>query len=197
MEVLEHGLSSKWTRAKSAPGRSRTTVDSPGWLQTALEVELEKSHEELIEMIKSKASLIVESGEEHQPMLFILSNDGKLVICQIAGLTISAKKDWKFVIPEILRKFNATAYAQVFEAWVTDRSDPETLRRLDSGEIGVVDLPPDDRSEQIMISFFENGKTPVVWIGKIQTYREHRFIEKWEAMSDPSSFSGRMMVTEW
>jgi len=149
--------------------------------------------EEITNLTKGQARAIVESGEEHQPIMLALSSEGVNFI----HLVEINKDRFKESISGLLRKLNAYAYVFVNEAWGTKlNKDSPIAKRILSGEISVSELPLDDKEEILTIMVAENGKSFYGWSAKIgYTPEGKRYLKEWEKMG--SSASGRLVLKEW
>lgn len=149
--------------------------------------------EETIEFTKKQAKAIVESGEEHRPIMLVFTPEGITPV-----LLKDVDKDiFKPVISEFLQQLRAYAYIFINEAWATKLSeDSPTVQRLLKGEISVSELPLDDRDEMLIITAAENGKSYRGWSAKIRYTREgKRYLGEWEEIRGIST--GRLILKEW
>lgn len=149
--------------------------------------------EEITNLTKKQARAIVESGQEHQPIMLVFSPEGANIIH-----LVEIKKDkFKQAISTLLRKLNAYAYIFVNEAWGTKLAkDSPITKRLLNGEISVSELPLDDREEILTIMVAENGKSFNAWSAKIRyTSEDKRYLGEWEEMGDIAR--GRLVLREW
>ena len=70
------------------------------------------------------------------------------------------------------------------------------IPKLDSGEILVSDLPPDDKCEVVMITAVENGESYRSWCANIQyTSDDKRVLGEWK--ENPTDVVGRMVLKQW
>ncbi|GAI02440.1 unnamed protein product, partial [marine sediment metagenome] len=82
--------------------------------------------EEITNFTKEQARAIVESGEEHQPIMLVLNSEGVNLV-----YLVEIKKDrFKQYITGLLRKLNAYAYIFVNEAWGT-KLDKDSITAKD------------------------------------------------------------------
>lgn len=149
--------------------------------------------EEITNFTKEQARAIVESGEEHQPIMLALSPEGVNLI----RLVEINKDKFKQGIAELLRRLNAYAYIFVNEAWgVKLAKDSPTAKRILTGEISVSELPLDDREEILTVMVAENGKSFYGWSAKIGYIPNgKRYLKEWEGMGD--IVKGRLILKEW
>lgn len=152
--------------------------------------------QEIAEQVKGQAGLMVENGEELAPVLFVISDKGVSVV----GFELDerVKEGWPVLLPALLRRFDATAYIMVVEAWRSiqlDKDSPLT-KRLESGEVSVSQLPADDKEEVVQLSVVENGESFQCWHAKIGRTHHGRFITGWEKLEDVK-IGGRMVITKW
>lgn len=153
--------------------------------------------QELTEQVKGQAGLMVENEAEIVPVLFVVS--GERVSIVDLELTERFKRQWRILIPNILRELNADAYILVTEAWRTAglSKDSPLLKRLTAGEVSVSELPADDKQEIVQITSVEKGKSAQCWHADIKYQVDRRFISGWIKLSEDMQFSGRMFITEW
>lgn len=153
------------------------------------------SLDEVIQIAKVGARQIVESDEQHEPILFAISEDD-ISIIQLEG---NFRPRFKEVLGSILKQFHADSYVFVNEAWTaTLPKDSPWTKKLLSGEITVSDLPLDDRQEVVMIIAVENSISVRMYQAVIrETVDERRQLGDWNLLDNPDSFSGRMSLTSW
>lgn len=149
--------------------------------------------EEAIEFAKEQSKGIVESGEEHQPIMLALTPGGGCII-QMAQMN---KDRFKQDIAAVLRQLGAYACIFINEAWAAKLSkDSPLVPKLLRGEIKVTDLPPDDKEEILAITVAENGKSYYGWSAKIlYTTDDKRLLGKWEELKGDAE--GRLILKEW
>ena len=151
--------------------------------------------EQAIQFTKEQAKKIVESGEEHQPILVALTRD---IAIPIPVSSLMQNKDmFKPVVGELLRQLDAYTYIFINEAWVAklDKDSP-LVPKLFRGEISVSGLPLDDKTEILTIMVAENRKTYHIWFAEIKyTPDNKRYLGEWEEM--PGSPEGRLILKEW
>jgi len=149
--------------------------------------------EEAIQFAKDVSKTIIESGEEHRPILIAVTSAG-IGLCPLSPV----KKDlWRQTITALLRQLNAYAYVFISEAWTAELpKDSLTTQKLLRGEIKVSELPPDDRIERLLIIAAENGKSIRSWAAKIRYTREsERYLDEWKEADKVGE--GRVIITEW
>ena len=142
----------------------------------------------LIEFVKFGAKQIIDSGQEHASMLFVVDNSDRMTVGLVPLGSVKEKSMFKMLLPDILRKQNAVYYVYINEAWETSSSRP-----LEEG-IGVVDLPLDDRVEIVLLVGGERGKTPRFVEAKIRTVNDKRTLEDWYERKTSFSDFG---ISEW
>lgn len=152
-----------------------------------------KELEETIEFAKDISKIIIESGEEHQPIMFIFTPTGT----HVTQLVNVDKNLFKPAISMLLRQFHAYAYVFINEAWGAKLSkDSPLLPKLLSGEILVSDLPPDDKEEILTIMVAENEKSYHGYSAKIKyTSEGKRYLGEWGEMKGIAT--GRLILKEW
>jgi len=149
--------------------------------------------EQTIQMAKDTSRYIIDSGEEHMPILIMFTST-EVVNAGISGME---KEDFKVVVSQLLRHFHAHAYIFINECWMTKLNmDSPLFQELESGRKQISDLPPDDREEVIVITATENGKSCRMWTANIQYTRDDkRYLGEWKEMD--SVGDGRMTLKEW
>lgn len=148
--------------------------------------------EEATELAKSLSKAIVESGEEHQPIMIIITPSG-INTMLLRGLD---KNRFKQDIGGLLRQFHAYAYIFIDEAWsATISNDSPLIHKLFSGEISVSELPLDDRDEILTIVATENRKSYRCWTAKIKYTLDKRYLGEWEEMEGAPE--GQLILKEW
>ena len=141
---------------------------------------------EIEKFVQDKAKEIIESGQEHQPIVFILSATREISIIGI-DLSEESKEYFIPVLQRILRERNAVSYVFVYEAYMSHTIPPKGKR--------VRDLPPDDREDVLMITSCENEKKVSTYQAIIRNTPRGRKLESW---SDPYiGAQGRMVVEKW
>lgn len=153
-------------------------------------MELEKA----IQLAKEESRKVIELGEEHEPMLFILTPDG----ISLARLVMLKGKDiFREATAAVLRQLHAHAYVFISEAWsVNLAKDSPLLPKLTEGEISVSELPLDDRTEILSIMAVENNKSHQCWFAKIKyTPEGKRYLDEWNMVE--GSPEGRLILKEW
>lgn len=149
--------------------------------------------DQVVDMVKSKSEIIIDSGKQHQPLMLIITKDNDLIIAQLIG---DFAPKFKVVMAEILRKSKAKAYVFIDESWTaTLNKNSPTVKRLLSGEITVPDLPLDDRNEELVIVAIENNKSIRVWSAVIGYRRDNkRFLKDW---NEAKVNDGRLVLRSW
>lgn len=150
--------------------------------------------EEAIQLAKEQAKAIVESGEEHQPIMLVFTPQG-ISAMLLEGMD---KDRFKQVIGGLLHHLHAHAYILIHEAWTAnlDKNSP-LVQELLSGRKKVSELPPDDKTETLMIMVAENGKSYRFWSAKIRYTRDgDRYLDEWEEKKGENP-TGRMILREW
>lgn len=149
--------------------------------------------DESIEFAKEVAREIIESGEQHQPIMLTLTPQGRNIML-LSGID---KDEFQHNMATLLRQFNAYAYIYIDEAWVTNLpADCPTVQKLLRGDVTVSELPPDDKDEILMIMAAENGKSICSWMAKIRYTRDDkRYLDEWEKMDKVGE--GRMILRKW
>uniref|UniRef100_A0A6M3M4Z2 Uncharacterized protein n=1 Tax=viral metagenome TaxID=1070528 RepID=A0A6M3M4Z2_9ZZZZ len=146
-----------------------------------------------IQETKAISRTIIESGQEHQPTLLILTpTEG---INTLIGWV--DKENFKEVVSQLLHHFHAYAYIFINEAWTAhvDKNSP-LAQEIMSGRKKISELPLDDKDEILMIMAAENGKSYRSWAAKIRYTREDkRYLDEW--MEDEGVADGRMVLKEW
>lgn len=153
--------------------------------------------EEVTNYVKKQARNIVESGEEHQPIMLALNSEG-VNACSLATINEEIfKANFKQTMSKLLQMLNAYAYIFINEAWGAKlREDSPTAKRILSGETSVSKLPLDDREEILTIMVAENGKSFYCWSAKIRyTPEGKRYLGEWEEML--GIIGGRLILKEW
>lgn len=150
--------------------------------------------EEMVIEAKARAEEIIKTGQQHAAIVIAITPDTVNVI----GFDAIDKNLFVPFLRHVLLQMNAYAYLFITEAWMAKTGSGSNLTKwLLSGEIGIADLPPDDKSEEIMITVVENGKSFCVWSASIKyTIDDQRYIGEWKKMEGPS-LGGRMVLKEW
>lgn len=149
--------------------------------------------EQTIQMAKDTSRNIIESGQEHKPILIMLTPTE--VINTLIGWI--EKENFKGVISQLLRYFHAYAYIFINEAWVAklDKGSP-LFQELLSGRKKISELPLDDKIEMLTITMAENGKSCRIWAANIRYTRDDkRYLEEWKEADKVGE--GRMILKEW
>lgn len=146
-----------------------------------------------VDFAKKQSKEIVESGEEHIPIILALTPESANII-PLNGMD---KDRFKEDICGVLRQLNAYAYVFINEAWVAKLPiDSPTVQRIFNGEVSISELPLDDRIEMLTVAAAENGKSYRMWSAKIRYTREgKRYLGEWEEMG--GSPTGRLILREW
>lgn len=150
--------------------------------------------DEAVEFAKRTSQKVVESGGEHIPTVLILTPNG-FGVAPLGGVP---KDILQPALHSLLRIFNAYAYIFIDEAWVADLPiDCPTVRKLLRGEVLVSELPPDDKTEVLIIVATENKKPPCFWVAKIRyTPEDKRYLDEWEKKG-AGEVEGRLVLREW
>lgn len=150
--------------------------------------------DQAIQSAKEQSKAIVESGEEHQPIMLALTPQG-INPMLLRGID---KDRFKEVIGGLLRQLHAYAYIFINEAWAADLDkDSPLVQELLSGRKKISELPPDDRIESLMIMAAENGKSYRLWSAKILYTRDgDRYLGEWEEKKGEGP-TGRLILREW
>lgn len=131
------------------------------------------------------------------PVLFVISGEEVSIVG--IELTEDIKEEWHMLLPALLHRLNATGYIMVMEAWRTIdlAKDSPLVRRLQSGEVRISQLPADDKEEIVGMFVVDNGKSCQCWNAKIGRTTHGRFITGWEKLSEDMEMVGRMVIREW
>lgn len=149
--------------------------------------------EQVIQMTKDTSRGIVESGQEHKPILIMLAPT-EVINTLIPWIE---KENFKEVISQLLRHFHAYAYIFINEGWAAKLDNGSPLfQELLSGRKKVLELPLDDREEMLMIMAAENKKSYRMWTANIRyTHDDKRYLGEWKEADNIGE--GRMMLKEW
>lgn len=149
--------------------------------------------DKVIDFAKEQSRAIVESGDEHVPVMIAISPDSVNIIA-----LVNIDKD-AFVsnVSRLLRELRAHAYVFINEAWGTRLlSNSPTLRRVLNGEITVSQLPPDDKEEILTVTAVENGRSFTCWSANVKYTRDgSRYLGEWDKMGGIPT--GRLILKEW
>ena len=150
---------------------------------------------DLLEVAKGSARQIIESGEEHH-MIMVIETPHALQVLRIL-LTDHNKPSFVPAMTHYLQSQNALSYVFISEGWaVKATTGAPIIRRLSSGEIHIVDLPPDDRTEILQIIAHQRGETPHLFTAPIRNTPQGRLLGDFtEFVAD--QISGRMVIKEW
>jgi len=156
--------------------------------------ETKATIEQAIDFAKKQSKEIVESGEEHIPIMIALAPEDAGII----PLVDMDKDRFKEDVSVVLRLLDAYAYVFVNEAWVARLpKDSPTVQRVFNGEVKVSELPLDDRIEMLTVAAAENGKSYRMWSAKIRhTPEGKRYLGEWEEMRG-IPVMGRLVLKEW
>lgn len=151
---------------------------------------------QLVEQVKIKARLIVETNEEHMPIVLILSPNNQVNLVGLTGFNERVKEIYKEALPKLLQHFNAIGYIQIFEGWQASVSpESETCKKLESREVKISELPPDDKQEILILTYATKNEY-VVELAKIDNTPQGRKLREWVVMPG-KDLTGRMIVKEW
>lgn len=153
-----------------------------------------KTLNEVIELAKSQSKDIVESGQEHIPILLAMT-PASVIPVVLADMN---KNKFKESMGDLLRCLCAEAYVCVHEARMTlpMEEDSPLQRQVLSGETAVSQLPPDDRAEVLIVAAAENGRSYRMLAARIDyTVEGERRLGEWREME--GDFEGRMILREW
>lgn len=150
--------------------------------------------DEAVSLAKQQSRSIVESGEEHIPLLLVLTPSGLGLVRPV----VKDKNTFKSALTELLVMLSASAYVMIYGAWSTriDKDSP-LLDRILSGELAISELPLDDREEILTITAVDNGKSYRCWAAKISYDHDNRHLGEWKEMPKDGAASGRMVLKEW
>ena len=149
----------------------------------------------IMTMIKPKVRSIVDSGEQHIPIIFILDNSMCINVMSM-DLPEETKQIFKPILTRLLRDCDAQGYVMVTESWGATLSiDNPAIKDLKEGKIKVVDLPLDDRYEMISLFAVDKEGNTHTEVAKIKDTIDKRYLEDFIKIDSP--FDGRMIVTNW
>lgn len=138
-------------------------------------------------MVKETSVGIVESGMQHAALMFVVGgNDLSIVSLEISDDRDQLARN----IAQSLRILNADGYVTVTEVWAT-----HSRRPLEEG-IRVIDLPADDRVEELVVVTAEKRHLIRINYAKICNTPAGRKVGEWK-VADGSGLSGRIAITEW
>lgn len=154
---------------------------------------MKASFESMIDLAKEVSASIVESGQEHMPMLIVRARESVSVI----GMPVP-KEQFRGMMVHLLQSCAADAYVLVNEAWAAKLS-PESpiVKELCDGDVAVHELHPDDREEIVIITAARNDKEIVCWHAVIDSDLGTgcRKLRSWDKME--GQLTGRMIVERW
>ena len=150
---------------------------------------------DLLEVAKRSAREIVESGEEHNAIM-VVETPHALQVLRVL-LTDHNKSSFAPAMTCYLRSQNALKYVFISEGWAVKAvADAPITRRLSRGEIRIMDLPPDDRTEILQITAHQRGEPPRLLTAPIRNTPQGRLLGDFtEYVAD--QIGGRMLIKEW
>jgi len=138
--------------------------------------------------------IIEEIGEEHQPTLLL--DDGEEITVIQFKLSDTLKEDWQAFLPALLRHYNAQCYLLIIEGWATKTQDPKLIKELEDGRMRVSNLPPDDRTEVLVIQAVEKGGVCQLCTAEIKLLPDNKR-QVGEFKEDSETPTWRMIVKDW
>jgi len=148
----------------------------------------------VIDSVKENAHLIISSFEQHLLTVFAIDSGGVSILYPL----LDSQDDFKHCMTTILRQLNSYAYVMVSEAWIAKfKTESDILKSIMNGEMQIIDLPPDDRQEVLVITAVERRKYYRSWTANIEYSRENeRYLDEWkEIVGKPTG--GKMMLEDW
>lgn len=106
-----------------------------------------------LDAIKQNAAMIA-MQKEHMPMLAGMMRNGDFPLASLASIP---KEYWREVTHIFLRETDPICYAFISEAYMASVAKDDDVRFDSINREGVASLPPDDRTDILMIVFCENN----------------------------------------
>lgn len=152
--------------------------------------------DKLVEFAKDASKAVVQSGQEHVPMLIVRAGEElTIVVVEVP------KAVFRDAAIHLLRKLRADAYVLVNEGWRSNvAKDSPIVQDLVDGKVTVSQLHPDDRDEVLLVTAVENGGDIVCWNAMIEVdwLNDEECVRRlcpWERMGD--IVTGRMVIERW
>lgn len=154
-----------------------------------METEEKKERvQSLIEDLKKGCANFVEERQQVIPMGFVLT-EGAIAMIEVNDIFNHDKNLYKPIITALLKMSNAFAYILVDEIFLTASKRPL------NEDISISELPPDDRSDHVMLSVVINGEDPYMLLAPINNRPEAQTIGEWFEME--ARGESRIVIQSW
>jgi hypothetical protein len=145
--------------------------------------------EHVIEALQATAARIIARGHEHGSILLVLTADGGHVL----ELEPRAGESVNAAIRRQLRASDAWGYVYVNEAWTTTH-----VQAFARGEVSrVVDLPRDDRDEEVILVGALRGGQALAYAARIEATPDGRRLGPWQPRSTALQLGDAGVLQHW
>lgn len=147
----------------------------------------------LMAQVRATAARIIASGQEHASLLVLLREGRRPVEIEVGAFTVPEGETLNDVLRARLQARQAWGYIYINEAWTTT-----AVSRVVRGEVArVLDLPRDDRQEELIMVGVLQGEAPALVGAVIEATPTGRRLGPWRALDVAAFLGDASVVTTW